>query len=137
MRVLVTGSEGYIGTILCAYLLDRGHDVTGLDTGFHRVGWLYNGVDRSPAWMAKDIRAVTVEDLSGFDAVVHLAELSNDPVGELNPDITFEINHHGSVRLAHAGQGGRRRALRLHVLVQRLRRGRRHGQHRDLRRSIR
>ncbi len=58
MRVLVTGSEGYIGTVLCAYLLDRGHDVTGLDTGFHRVGWLYHGVDRSPAWMAKDIRHV-------------------------------------------------------------------------------
>ncbi len=57
MRVLVTGSEGYIGTVLCAYLLDRGHDVTGLDTGFHRVGWLYHGVDRSPAWIAKDVRA--------------------------------------------------------------------------------
>ena len=93
MRVLVTGSEGYIGTVLCAYLLDRGHDVTGLDTGFHRVGWLYHGVDRSPAWLAKDIRHITVDDLRGFDAVVHLAELSNDPVGQLNPDITFEINH--------------------------------------------
>ena len=63
MRVLVTGSEGYIGTVLCAYLLDRGHDVTGLDTGFHRVGWLYHGVDRSPTWIAKDIRQITVEDL--------------------------------------------------------------------------
>jgi len=100
MRVLVTGSEGFIGTILCAYLLDRGYDVTGLDTGFHRVGWLYNGVDRSPAWIAKDIRRVTVEDLRGYDAIVHLAELSNDPVGQLNPEITFEINHRGSVRLA-------------------------------------
>ena len=100
MHVLVTGSEGYIGTILCAYLLDRGYDVTGLDTGFHRVGWLYHGVDRSPRWIARDIRQVGVEDLAGHDAVVHLAELSNDPVGQLNPDITFEINHQGSVRLA-------------------------------------
>ena len=100
MRVLVTGSEGYIGTILCAYLMERGDEVTGLDTGFHRVGWLYHGVDRAPRWIAKDVRQVTVEDLRGYDAVVHLAELSNDPVGQLDPAITFEINHGGSVRLA-------------------------------------
>ncbi len=100
MRLLVTGSEGYIGTVLCGYLLARGHDVTGLDTGFHRVGWLYNGVERSPTWINRDIRTITVDDLRGYDGVVHLAELSNDPVGALNPDITFEINHRGSVRLA-------------------------------------
>ncbi|HEX5149371.1 MAG TPA: SDR family oxidoreductase, partial [Candidatus Limnocylindrales bacterium] len=100
MRILVTGSEGYIGTILTPFLLARGHDVVGLDTGFHRVGWLYNGVDRAAEWINKDIRNVTEDDLRGFDAVVHLAELSNDPVGQLNPDITFQINHQGSVRLA-------------------------------------
>ena len=100
MRVLITGSEGYIGTILAPYLMARGHDVSGIDTGFHRVGWLYNGVDRAPAWRAADVRQLSVDDLRGFDAVVHLAELSNDPLGQLNPDVTFEINHRGSVGLA-------------------------------------
>jgi len=100
MRVLVTGSEGYIGTILGPYLMARGHDVVGIDTGFHRIGWLYNGIDRAPAWINRDIRTLTVEDVRGFDALVHLAELSNDPVGQLNPDVTFEINHRGSVHLA-------------------------------------
>ncbi len=100
MRVLITGSEGYIGTVLGPYLLTHGHEVVGVDAGFHRAGWLYNGVDREPAWINRDVRRLEVADLRGFDAVVHLAELSNDPLGELNPEVTFEINHRGSVRLA-------------------------------------
>jgi nucleoside-diphosphate-sugar epimerase len=100
MKVLLTGADGYIGVRMGDYLIGRGHDVTGLDSGLHRVGWLYNSTDRRPHTLTKDTRDITVEDLAGFDAVVHLAEVSNDPVGELNPDVTYKINHHGSVRLA-------------------------------------
>ena len=100
MRVLVTGSEGYIGTILAPYLMAAGHDVVGVDTGFHRIGWLYGAIDRSPMWLNRDVRHLTVDDLRGYDAVVHLAELSNDPLGALDPTITQEINHRGSVHVA-------------------------------------
>jgi nucleoside-diphosphate-sugar epimerase len=100
MRVLVTGTEGYIGCLLPRVLIDRGHQVIGVDTGFHRAGWLYNGVERTAETITKDIRQISAEDLAGVDAVVHLAELSNDPVGQLAPHITYEINHAGSVRLA-------------------------------------
>jgi nucleoside-diphosphate-sugar epimerase len=100
MKVLVTGSDGYIGTVLCPYLMDRGFDVVGMDTGFHRVGWLYNGVRKMPAVITKDTRNAIESDLVGFDAVVHLADLSNDPVGHLNPKLTFDINHKGTMHLA-------------------------------------
>ena len=100
MKVLVTGSDGYIGSLLAPMLLDRGHDVVGLDTGFYRDGWLYNGVKRFPACISKDTRQITPEDLKGFEAVVHLAELSNDPLGQLRPEITYNINHLASVELA-------------------------------------
>jgi nucleoside-diphosphate-sugar epimerase len=100
MKLLVTGTAGYIGTMLGSVLLERGHEVTGVDTGFYNSGWLYNGVTQEPRWLNKDIRHITVEDLTGFDAVVHMAELSNDPLGQLNPTITYKINHEGSVELA-------------------------------------
>jgi nucleoside-diphosphate-sugar epimerase len=64
------------------------------------AGWLYHGLDRTPTTLVKDLRTVTADDMAGFDAVVHMAELSNDPTGELRPGITHEINHQGSVRLA-------------------------------------
>ena len=101
MKVLVTGTDGYIGALLGPFLLKQGYEVVGLDTGFYREGWLYNdGIARSPACVSKDIRRVTEEDLQGFEAVVHLAELSNDPLGQLRPDITSDINHAGTVAFA-------------------------------------
>jgi nucleoside-diphosphate-sugar epimerase len=98
--VLLTGADGYIGVRMANVLLERGHDVTGMDTGFHRVGWMYNSDERRPPIITKDTRDVTIEDLAGYDALVHLAEVSNDPVGELNQDVTYKINHQGSLRLA-------------------------------------
>jgi nucleoside-diphosphate-sugar epimerase len=100
MKVLVTGTEGYIGTLLGPLLLARGHEVVGLDTGFYRNGRLYGGVTLAFPQVDKDIRQIEAADLAGFDAVVHLAELSNDPLGQHNPAITYAINHLGSVALA-------------------------------------
>ena len=92
MKVLLTGGEGYIGTVLGPELLNDGHEVAVYDTGFHRVGWLYDGIEAAPRWSRLDTRLTEAKDLEGFDAIVHLADLSNDPVGELNPDITYQIN---------------------------------------------
>ena len=100
MNILVTGTEGYLGSLLAPLLMHAGHQVTGVDTGFYRAGWLYHGTDLTARTLNKDIRHIVLEDLEGVDAVVHMAELSNDPVGELAPHITFDINHKASVRLA-------------------------------------
>jgi nucleoside-diphosphate-sugar epimerase len=103
-RVLLTGADGYLGVPMGDLLLRRGFDVTGLDAGFHRAGWLYNSTDQRPPIITKDVRRLTAQDLAGFDAVVHLAEISNDPVGDLDEAVTYEINHHGSVRLAEVAR---------------------------------
>jgi len=100
MRVLVTGTDGYLGCLVAADLLRAGHHVTGVDTGFYRAGWLYNGVEATAHTLNRDIRDLTAEDLAGFDAVVHMAELSNDPLAAVAPELTYRINHAGSVRLA-------------------------------------
>jgi nucleoside-diphosphate-sugar epimerase len=107
MNILVTGSEGYIGTRMVAWLVAHGHKVSGLDTGFYRDGTLYIdpiGAPTAPATRFKDLRQVTPADFEGFDAVVHLAELSNDPLGQNRPEITFKINHEGSLRIARAAR---------------------------------
>lgn len=100
MKILVTGTEGYIGSLLAPLLMQRGHEVIGVDTGFYKVGWLYNGTELTAKTLNKDIRHITVGDLQGVEAIVHMAELSNDPTGQLSPTITYDINHKGSVRLA-------------------------------------
>ncbi len=103
MKAFVTGVNGYIGSILAPYLIERGIDVLGLDTGYYRDGWLFSDNRHgrvSPRTLNKDLRDVTAADLAGCDAVVHLAELSNDPLGQNNPAVTHAINHRGSVALA-------------------------------------
>jgi len=99
MKILLTGADGYIGAVMGAKLLETGHDVVGIDTGFYRRGWLFEDGRPRPRTISKDQRQITVDDLRGFDAVVHLAELSNDPIGENDPRLTMEINHQGSVGL--------------------------------------
>lgn len=107
MKILVTGTEGYIGARLAPWLMAAGHDVVGLDTGLYRDGCLYldtPGMPVAPRTIYKDLRTVEPADFAGFDAVIHLAELSNDPLGQNRPEITYRINHEGSVRIAQAAR---------------------------------
>lgn len=99
-RVMVTGVDGYIGCILSARLIERGYEVDGLDTGFYQHGWLYHDGRDRPRVLCRDTRRVTPEDLRGYDAVVHLAELSNDPLCEFDEASTYDVNYQGSVALA-------------------------------------
>lgn len=111
MRVLVTGHQGYLGTVMVPALQAAGHDVTGLDSGLF-ADCVLGPAPVDPPSIRVDVRDVTEADLAGFDAVVHLAALSNDPLGSLAPQITYDINHHASVRLARlAKDAGVRRFL--------------------------
>ena len=103
MKVFLTGAYGYIGALLGPMLMQRGLEVVGLDTGYYREGWLYSDnrhLAYSPQTINKDLRDITEKDLEGCDAVAHLAELSNDPLGQNKPEVTHRINHKGSVSLA-------------------------------------
>ena len=111
MKVLVTGHDGYIGAVMVPWLERKGHEVTGLDS--HLFEGCELGLHRPPARsLRRDLRDVEVADLRGFEAVVHLAALSNDPLGNLAPEATFEINHRASLRLAECARAaGVRRFL--------------------------
>ena len=100
MRVCVTGNDGYLGSLLTPELIKCGYDVIGLDAGFYKERMLYRTGSTTPLTIVKDLRQIEPGDLKGVDAVVHMAELSNDPIGQLAPHITYEINHKGSVHLA-------------------------------------
>lgn len=99
MNVLVTGHRGFIGTVMVPILLREGHQVTGLDTDLYRY-CTYGDEPVDVPSIDKDVRDVQKADLQGFDAIVHLAALSNDPLGNINPDLTYDINHRASVNIA-------------------------------------
>lgn len=111
MRVLVTGHQGYIGTVLVPMLLAAGHEVVGLDSDLYERSTFGGSVPSVPE-IKKDVRDIELKDLEGFEAVLHLAGLSNDPLGNLNADLTFEINHLATVRIAElAKQAGASRYI--------------------------
>ncbi|NUS09358.1 MAG: SDR family oxidoreductase [Nonomuraea sp.] len=111
MRVLLTGHQGYLGTVMAPMLAEAGHQVVGLDSGLFADCVLGPAPEAVEAH-AVDLRDAGPEHVAGFDAVIHLAALSNDPLGALAPDLTYDINHHASVRLARlAKEAGVRRFL--------------------------
>lgn len=103
MKVLVTGHDGYIGTVLVPLFQEAGHEVVGIDSQLFET-CRFGGDEPTCASMRVDVRDVTAEMLAGFDAVVHLAAISNDPLGDLNPECTYEINHGGTVAVATAAK---------------------------------
>jgi nucleoside-diphosphate-sugar epimerase len=103
MRVLVTGHQGYLGTVLVPILQEAGHDVVGLDIGLFADGVL-GPPPEDVKTLAVDLREVGPEHCAGVDAVVHLAALCNDPLGDLDPELTFDINHRSTLRLARAAK---------------------------------
>src|SRR5262249_36287256 len=111
MRVLLTGHLGYIGSVMTPMLLKAGHEVTGIDSDlYERCTFEHGGVITDVPTILKDTRDVELADLRGFDAVVHLAALSNDPLGNLRAGLTDAINHRASGRMAElAKKAGVRR----------------------------
>src|SRR6187551_1058808 len=111
MKVLVTGHRGYIGVEMVTVLRAAGHEVVGLDTGYFDACDFQAPPDDVPN-LNLDLRDITAAPLRGFEAILHLGALSNDPLGNINPDLTYDINLHASVRLARAAkEAGVRRFL--------------------------
>jgi nucleoside-diphosphate-sugar epimerase len=110
MKLYLTGSEGYVGSVMAPMLASAGHVVARADSGYYAHCTFGDAPPPLPRYT--DIRDATVDDLRGCDAVIHLAALSNDPLGDLDPDLTYAINHHASVRLARVARAaGVRRFL--------------------------
>ncbi len=99
MKILVTGNRGYIGSVLTEMLLAKGHEVVGFDTGYYEDCYLMAGA-KPTRQITKDVRAANIDDVQGIDAIIHLAALSNDPLGELKPGLTEEINLGGTLKIA-------------------------------------
>jgi nucleoside-diphosphate-sugar epimerase len=99
MRVLITGHRGYIGRVMSSMAVDAGHEVVGLDCDLFR-DCTFGTPEPPVAYRSKDIREVDGRDLAGFEAIVHLAGICNDPMGNLNPDLTMAVNYEASLRLA-------------------------------------
>lgn len=97
MKILVTGSKGYVGSVLCQKLVDEGIDITGCDIEYYPQNFI---PAKKIDFIKKDIRDLTVDDLKGYDSIAHLAALSNDPLGEINPSLTYEINFISTLQLA-------------------------------------
>src|SRR6266849_543042 len=111
MRILLTGDKGYIGAVMVPMLIQAGHSVTGLDSDLFELSAFSPLLSDIPS-RKRDLRDLKISDLEGFDAVVHLAGLSNDPLGDLNPALTYDINHLASVQLAKlAKEAGVKRFL--------------------------
>jgi nucleoside-diphosphate-sugar epimerase len=105
MRVLITGHQGYIGPTMVRVFKEAGHFVGGLDTGFFRDCLTFDTDVAPDVELKKDIRQVDAQDLRGYDCIVHLAALSNDPMGELAPELTLQINYEASARTARLAKG--------------------------------
>ena len=123
MKVFVTGHQGYIGTHLVDLLKQEGHTVIGCDVGlFEGCNW--EPMVKPDRELVKDARKIEADDLDGCDCVMHLAAISNDPMGRLNAQITFDVNRDASIRLAKMAKAGRRAALPVRRKLLGLRQGR-------------